>query len=61
MDFYSKELIDYIMVLCERMGPKTYKHDEVRNLDNKVLSKMDLFYMKKNKKMKSKTLMYMNT
>lgn len=24
--------------------------DEVRNLDNKALSKMDLFYMKKNKK-----------
>lgn len=24
--------------------------DEVRNPDNKVLSKMDLFYMKKNKK-----------
>lgn len=78
VDFYSKKLIDYIMVLCERMGPKTYKHDdkrlmqmkaymiesdhvngerkfnlaldEVRNLDNKALSKMDLFYMKKNKK-----------
>lgn len=27
MDFNSKELIDYIMVLCERMGPKTYKHN----------------------------------
>ena len=37
VDFNSKELIDYIMVLCERMGPKTYKQ-------------MDLFYMKKNKK-----------
>ena len=89
MDFYSKELIDYIMVLCERIGPKTYKHDdkrlmqmkshmietdpvnverkfnlalaEVINPDNKALSKMDLIYMKKNKKMKSKTLMYMNT
>lgn len=89
MDFYSKELIDYIMVLCERMGPKIYKHDDkrlmqmknhmietdpvngerkfnlalakVRNHDNKALSKMDLFYMQKNKKMKSETLMYMNT
>lgn len=50
MDFYSKELIDYIMEFCERMGPKTYKHDEVINPDNKALSKMDLFYMKKNKK-----------
>lgn len=106
VDFYSKELIDHIMELCDRMGPKTYKHkaecldflltkkevysnelfvyvklyqdddkrlmqmkahmietnpvngerkfnlalDEVRNPDNKVLSKMDLFYMKKNKK-----------
>lgn len=27
MDFYSKELIDHIMVLCERMGPKTYKQN----------------------------------
>lgn len=50
MDFYSKELIDYNLVLCERMGPKTYKHNEVRNPDNKTLSKMDLLYMKKNKK-----------
>lgn len=50
MDFYSKELIDYNLVLCERMGHKTYKYDEVRNPDNKALSKMDLFYMKKNKK-----------
>ena len=38
------------MEFCERMGPKTYKHDEVINPDNKALSKMDLFYMKKNKK-----------
>lgn len=106
IDFYSKELIDHIMELCDRMGPKTYKHnaecldflltkkevhsnelfvyvklyqdddkrlmqmknhmietdpvngerkfnlalDEVRNPDTKALSKMDLFYMKKNKK-----------
>lgn len=50
VDFNSKELIDYIMVLCECMGPKIYKYDEVRNPDNKTLSKMDLFYMKKNKK-----------
>lgn len=70
VDFYSKELIDYIMYLRERMGPKTYKHndkrlmqmkaymietdhvngerkfnlalDEVRNPDNKALSKIEL-------------------
>lgn len=68
--FNSKELIDHIMELCERMGPKTYKHDdkrlmqmkaymietdhvngerkfnlaldEVRNPDNKALSKIEL-------------------
>ena len=38
VDFNSKELIDYIMVLCERMGPKTYKQNGF------------FFYMKKNKK-----------
>ena len=35
------------MVLCERMGPKIYKYDEVRNPDNKTLSKIEFVLYEK--------------